>query len=195
MKDFLQHIDLKNQKFKCYLCTDESETLNLTVNITNKLNSGGKENEIEFLKNLMTKESEEIFEFYKVHNGIELYCNKDTSGIQFYSISDLKDLNEEWKEGFSDYEEDELYEFQKQGVAFGEICHSGNYFILFEGKVYYDDHDGGDDTVIGETFNNFLSKIANDPADFLYELGCYTRYSDEKTDGQYIPKEFIADEN
>lgn len=177
------------------MCTDESETLNFTVDIINKLNSGAKENEIEFLKNLMNGKNEEISAFYKMHNGIELYCNKDTSGIKFYPIAGLNDLNEEWKESLSDYEEDELYEFQIRGVAFGEICHSGNYFSFFEGKVYYDNHDGGDDVVIGETFNNFLSKITNGPADFLYELGCYTRYSDEKTGDQYIPKEFISDED
>ena len=195
MKDFLEHVKLSNPKFKCYLCTDKSETLSLTVDISNELNSGATESEITLLTKLISNDNQEIITFYKAHNGIKLYCNKGTFGLEFYSINGFEKMNEEWKEGLSDYEDDELYDFQKRGVAFGEISYSGNYFIFFEGKVYYDDHDGGDDTPIGETFYNFLSKITANPADFLYELGCYTRYSDGKTKGQYIPKEFIANKN
>ncbi len=56
MKDFLRHINLKNQKFNCYLCTDDSEKINLTVNITNRLNYGAKETDIKFLKKLIRGE-------------------------------------------------------------------------------------------------------------------------------------------
>ena len=195
MQDFLRHIKSGNQKFKCYLNSDESETLSLTVDIYNELNPGATDEEISMLTKLIPDNNEQIVAFYKLYNGIKLYCNADTSGLQFYSIGDLKELNDEWKEGHSDFEEDELYDFQKSGFAFGEISHSGNYFILFEGKVFYDDHDGGDDTTAGETFNDFLSMIVTNPADFLYEMGCYTRYSDGKTNGQYIPKVLVADEN
>lgn len=195
MQDFIRHINSKNQKFKCYLNSDESETLNLTVDIYNELNSGATVEEISKFKKLMVDNNDQIIALYKLYNGIKLYCNGDTSGLQFYSIGDLSELNETWKEGYSDFEEDELYEFQKSGFAFGEISHSGNYFILFDGKVFYDDHDGGDDTPAGETFNEFLSKIAIDPVEFLFEKGCYTRYSDGKTNEQYIPKVFVADEN
>jgi len=195
MKDFLRHINLKNQKFGCYLNSDDSETLTLTVDIQNELNNSASENEISILKQLIPDNNIEIIEFYKLFNGITLYCNGDTSGLQFYPINSLVNLNEEWKEGHLEFEDDELYEYQKGGVAFGDISHSGNYFVFFDGKVFYDDHDGGDDTPVGETFNEFLSKIVTNPADFLYEMGCYTRYSDGKTNGQYIPKRFIADEN
>ena len=195
MQDFLRHIKSGNQKFKCYLNSDENETLSLTVDIYNELNPGATDEEISLLTKLIPDNNEQIVAFYKLYNGIKLYCNADTSGLQFYSIGDLKELNDEWKEGHSDFEEDELYDFQKSGFAFGEISHSGNYFILFEGKVFYDDHDGGDDTTAGETFNDFLSKIVTNPADFLNEMGCYTRYSDGKTNGQYIPKVLVADEN
>ena len=195
MQDFLRHIKFGNQKFKCYLNSDENETLSLTVDIYNELNPGATDEEISLLTKLIPDNNEQIVAFYKLYNGIKLYCNADTSGLQFYSIGDLKALNDEWKEGHSDFEEDELYDFQKSGFAFGEISHSGNYFILFEGKVFYDDHDGGDDTTAGETFNDFLSKIVTNPADFLNEMGCYTRYSDGKTNGQYIPKVLVTDEN
>lgn len=191
MQDFLLHINSKNQKFKCYLNSDENETLTLTVDIYNELNEGATKNDIALLTQLIPENNNEITAFYKLYNGIKLYCNRDTSGLQFYPVGDLLDLNEEWKQEHLDFSEDELYDFQKGGVAFGDISHSGNYFIFFEGKIYYDDHDGGDNTPVGETFNKFLTNIITNPASFLYERGCYTRYSDGNTDGQYIPKEFF----
>jgi hypothetical protein len=45
---------------------------------------------------------------------------------------------------------------------------------------------------IAESFEEFLDSILADPADFLNHLGCYTRYSDGKTDIQWIPKEYVA---
>ena len=195
MKDFLRHINLKNQQFKCYECQDKNKTLNLIVDIHNELNEGATKNEISLLKQLIPVYNEEIIEFYQLYNGIKLYCNEQTSGIEFYPINNLKKLNEEWKEWFSEYEKDDMYDFQIGGLAFGDISDSGNYFIFFEGKVFYSDHDGGDDAPVGETFYKFLSKISSEPADFLYKMGCYTRYSDIKNAGQYIPKEFTANEN
>ena len=53
MQDFLRHINSKNQKSKCDLNRDESESLSLTVDIYNELIEGAKENEISLLKELI----------------------------------------------------------------------------------------------------------------------------------------------
>ena len=195
MQDFLRHINLDNQKFKCYLNSDKKESLNLAVDIYNILKNGATSNDILLLQELIPNNNEQIVELYKIYNGIKLYCSGNASGLEFYAINDLKKLNEEWKESFSYYNEEELYDFQKYGVAFGEISHSGNYFILYNGKVFYSDHEEWDEALIGNSFDEFLSKIVTDPADFLYKMGCYTRYSDGKTNGQWIPKVFTANEN
>ncbi|MFT3705944.1 MAG: SMI1/KNR4 family protein [Agriterribacter sp.] len=195
MQDFLRHINLENQKFKCYVNTDEEETITLTVDIHNILNDAASENEISLLRKLIPHNNGELIDFYTTHNGIKLYCNNDTSGIEFYAAKDLNKLNEMWKEELAYFEDYQLYDFQKGGVAFGEISHSGNYFVLFEGAVFYSDHDGEDEEAIGATFFDFLSKIADNPADLLFKMGCYTRYSDGKTNKQYIPKEFATTEN
>lgn len=194
MNDFFKAIKRSNQKFSCYKSGDKKEKLDLVVEIHHEINEPATENDISFLKKIISDNNDRIVNFYKEANGLKLYCNGDTSGIEIYPIDQLRELNEEWKESFSDFEEDELYDFQKNGVAFGTISQSGNYFVLLDGKVYYSDHDGGDDTILGEDFNEFLDKTVAEPADFLYEMGCYTRYSDGKTAGQWIPKEFSADE-
>ena len=97
--------------------------------------------------------------------------------------------NAEWREWFDWMEEDEIWEFQKNGVAFGEIVASGNYFVWWNGTVYYSDHDGGDDTPYGRSLSDFLDRIVENPAKFLYDAGCYTRYGDE----QWIPEEYVKD--
>jgi hypothetical protein len=53
----------------------------------------------------------------------------------------------------------------------------GNYFVWWEGKVYYSNHDGGDDDPFGDSLSEFLDRIAANPAQFLYDAGCYTCYT------------------
>ena len=195
MRNLIKKINLRNQKFKCHKSGDKDKRLNLTVDIHHELRNGATDNDISLLEKMIPENNEEVIELYKLYNGIKLYCNGNTSGLQIYPISDLKELNVEWKESISYYDEEDLYDFQKKGVAFGDISHSGNYFVLYKGKVYYSNHDGGDDTSLVESFKEFLSKIVENPAKFLYDMGCYTRYADGKTDGQWIPQEFIADED
>ena len=90
-----------------------------------------------------------------------------------------------------------MTDWQRQGIVFGEIPRSGNYFLLppsgeHGGQVFYDDHDGFHEEPIAGSFEGFLDSIIADPADFLYRLGCFARYSDGKTDIQWIPKEFVS---
>ena len=85
-----------------------------------------------------------------------------------------------------------------RGTAFGVVCHSANYFTFHTagphaGTVFYVDHDDWQDKPIAKTFTDFLALILRDPADFLFNVGCYTRYSDGKTDTQWIPKEYVPD--
>ena len=70
MQDFLRHIKSGNQKFKCYLNSDESETLSLTVDIYNELNPGATDEEISMLTKLIPDNNEQIVAFYKLYNGI-----------------------------------------------------------------------------------------------------------------------------
>ena len=85
----------------------------------------------------------------------------------------------------------------KDALAFAEIPHSGNYFTVKisgpnTGKIYYADHDDFDDEPFAESFVDFVARIVADPAQFLYDVVCYTRYSDGKTSTRWIPKEYVA---
>ena len=90
----------------------------------------------------------------------------------------------------------EMPAWLKKGIPFGEIPHSANFFVAGvgedEGKIYYADHDDFKESPIAENLDELLDRIRTDPAAFLYQRGCYTRYSDG-SDTQWIPKEYVSD--
>lgn len=43
------------------------------------------------------------------------------------------------------------------------------------------------------TYWLFFRKAFSDPARFLFDAGCCTRYLDGRTDRQFIPESFIHD--
>ena len=90
VQDFLKKINRKNQKFQCFNCGDESEALNLTVAISHQLNPPATERELLKLKSLIPNGNEEIVGFYEIHNGIYLFCNKETKGIELFFIGHLE---------------------------------------------------------------------------------------------------------
>ena len=62
------------------------------------------------------------------------------------------------------------------------------------GKIFYADHDGWYESPFAEDFNGFLLHVTQEPARLLAkEVGCFTRYSDGKTDTQWIPEEYFVD--
>ena len=190
MEDFLKHIEDPNPNFSYYKAGADDESAGFVLDVRNRISSGASEDELNDLSEILNENTNEIKTFYKLHNGIQLYCQDDNPAIEFFEISQWLDKNEEWKEWFEDLEDDEIWDFQKEGIAFGEISFSGNYFVFNNGKIYYSDHDGGDDEPLANSFYEFLTLIVTDPAKFLYDLGCYTRYDDGKTDIQWIPKSY-----
>jgi hypothetical protein len=179
----------KQLKFKCFYAGDKTESLGLVVDTHNELNPPANETDIDLLKNIIKENNSEIVEFYKKYNGLKLYCHEKESGLEIFPISEIASENEGWKAWFQEGEE--LKDYEKEGVAFGAVSRSGNYLVLFQGKVFYYDHEGNTDSPIVESFNEFLDIATKDPIKFLNDMGCNTRYSDGKTDKQWIPKEIV----
>lgn len=195
MKKFIAHIQNPAPGFRCFKAGDSDESLDFDVQVENRCAPGASPEDIQNLRSQLGESSDELAELYSMHDGIQLYCQADSPGIELSPISSWPKLNQEWKGWFVDLEPDELWEFQAEGIAFGEVCFSGNYFVFHKGKVFYSDHDGGDDEPLAESFSAFLDRIMKDPAQFLEDVGCYTRYTDGKTDAQWIPKEYVRDSN
>lgn len=195
MADFFSHIKDKRPAFICYPAGGK-ESPDYTVEIDHLLKPGASEEALQEFGSELSGDHTEVLAFYKKHDGIELYRQNEMPSIEFFELNQITEKNEEWREWFEMYEdeemEEELSEFQKYGTAFGEISCSGNYFIWHEGKVYYSSHDGEVEEPLANGFNEFINLIAEDPASLMYKLGCYTRFSDGKTNIQWIPRKYIS---
>lgn len=130
---------------------------------------------------------------YRAFNGFAFHVSGDTAGLASPTIDELRELNLEWRNWFRHVPEQEMHAFQRDGLAFATIVSSGNYFIVHEGRVYYSNHDGGDDVVWADSVEALLERALREPVKFLLDAGCYTRYFDGLSEDQFIPDEFLHD--
>jgi hypothetical protein len=85
------------------------------------------------------------------------------------------------------------------GISNATVPNSGNCFVMpvegaSAGKIFYANHDGWYETAFADDFNDFLTRVTREPVKLVAEdVGCYTRYSDGKTDAQWIPEEYFTD--
>ncbi len=192
MGERMKSIDLYlQQRDQRFYCKDNTETRELIVDLQNIVGEPATLDELRLLDRIARRESKHLAELYRTYNGLQLQINKKTIGLIITSIRNLKQLNKDWKDWFRHSPRRELYDYQREGFAFGEICHSGNYFVMYGGYVYYSSHDSADDEQWGYGLDVFFDRALSDPTRFLWEVGCYTRYSDGKTDVQYIPNKFL----
>jgi len=188
--------------FRCYACRDRSETLKLLALVKNVVGKPGSAKAIAAVAKACGPASQVIKRFVQLHDGVVLYrdSKSDAAGVEFFKSAEWQSRTEEMRESMTamGFEEHDMLEWFHSGVVFGEIPHSENYFVLQPngdeaGRVFYCDHDDFKTEVMAESFEEFLSMIVKDPPGFLYECGCFTRYSDGKTDIQWIPKEYVPD--
>ncbi len=190
MRAIREHLALQNPRF---VCKDAYEVGELSVPLSNDVGAPASRLQLEQLRELAGPAFDTLAPLYEAFNGLGFHVNADTAGLFVAPIEQLAELNRDWREWFSDIAPADLYEFQRHGFAFATIVASANYFVVFRGRIYYSDHDGGDDAVWGEDLERFFSRALSDPPRFLYEAGCYTRYSDGETDAQLIPERFVHD--
>ncbi len=199
VENFLSHIAHNSPTFRCYACGDKQESLNLTARLAHTRNPPATGDELEQLRDWLNSHAGDFVRLYSQHNGLSIYEDTvgDAAGIALYPVADWPDQTEEMKSQFEAMGVEP--EDQPAGVidslAFGEIPHSENDFTVklsgpHAGKIFYADHDDFSDDPFADSFADFLARIVDDPPKFLYDVGCYTRYSDGKTSTQWIPKEY-----
>lgn len=198
---FLTHIANGSPVFRCYACGDDSEELTLSARLAHTLEEPATADDLQQLRDWLGSHADQFIQLYSLHNGLTLYEDTvgDAEGVCLYPIEDWQDQTEDMKSQFEEMglEPDEQPTGVNNALAFAEIPHSGNYFTVKisgpdTGKIYYADHDDFDDEPFAESLADFVARIVADPPQFLYDVGCYTRYSDGKTSTQWIPKEFVA---
>jgi hypothetical protein len=188
--------------FRCYACGDRSEKPSLLARVKNLVGKPGSAKAIAAVINSCGAASPVLKRFVELHDGVLLYRDEksDAAGIEFFKATEWPSRTTEMRESMAamGFEEGDMPDWFRSGVVFGEIPHSANYLVIqasgdAAGQIFYCDHDDFKTEPMAESFDDFLSMIIKDPPGFLYECGCFTRYSDGKTDIQWIPKEYVSD--
>jgi len=206
--DFEAHLQDSAPGFRCYRCGDRTETATFLARVRNQVSPPADTSALSIIDELLGSAGGAIKQFYAKHDGVLMYEDSLSSrwsggayaaaGVAFFPVREWQAKTEEMREGLSEmgWSEEHMPAWLRQGIAFGEIPHSANYFVIQAagenaGNVFYADHDDFRPDPIAGSFEEFLDSILADPADFLLRLGCYTRYSDGKTNIQWIPKEYV----
>jgi hypothetical protein len=209
LADFQIHLAHPAPGFRCFECRDPAQRLRFTVRVMHQVNLGATPADLEELQQTLGPDCDDVRAFYAQHDGLTLYRDVrcDNAGITFFQIAQWKAMTEQMLEVFSEMGLDSLYGDLCGGVAIGEICSSGNYFVYQisrrrRGSIYYLMHDPAYDPPLSfAAFGALLESIADDPAQFLFDAGCYTRYLEgtgealpgSMPEGQWIPKEYLPD--
>jgi hypothetical protein len=191
---FLSHLADLRPRFECEPAGPTQDT-RIEVEISHLFRPSAERSALAELRRLLSVPSPDVEALYAVHDGMDLYVQGSTVGLALYPISTWRAATDSFRQDIelSGRVEDELYPFEREGIVVGAPPHSGNVFMLYQGRMHYSDHDGGDDTPVAENFGAFLGRLALDPPKLLYDLGCYARYSDGQSDRQWIPLRYLHD--
>jgi len=168
------------------------------ANTTSILSAGSDEEQLHMLNEALGVEASNFIEFFKKYNGAVFFQDNlsDTSALKIHPISEWNTITEEAKEWYEMLDEEELEEagidWLESCVAFAEVPHSGNYFVVAldgvsKGKIIYSDHDGLESEVYANSIVEFLSRFLSNPVEEMEHLGCFTRYDDGESELQWIP--------
>ena len=166
---FLRHIAVRRPGFVCVPPGGAPDTASprRAVRVTHRINGPATRAALAELRAWTTDES--CLALFERHDGMLLYCQgtghprarslrglgptvPENAGIAIFPIADWDWNNASWREFMGD----PIHEFERSGVAFGEVCHSGNYLVLHEGQVFYAEHDGRRATPLAESLSAFL---------------------------------------
>ncbi len=208
LADFEAHLKHLAPRFRCYRSGDAPENLTFLARVRHIINPPADKAAVSTIDELLGATGAPLKLFYSLHDGVLMYVDStkqrtsygdfEAAGVAFFPVQEWQVQTAEMRDFLLTTDSSEgVPDWLRQGVAFGEIPHSANYFVIQPGgedagRIFYADHDDFTAEPIAESFEEFLDSILADPAEFLYRFGCYTRYSDGKTDTQWIPKEYAA---
>ncbi len=219
---FLSHLDDPAPGFQCALSGDSQESLGWKAFVSHRRKPPANASDIAMLRELLGPVSAPFEALYRANDGYLLYEDSlpnyyiatpdpavrsyHAAGVQFYPISEWRSRTAKVFEDESSFgwDQAEIARWRDSCLLFGEICHSANYLAVRTsgpdaGKIYYLQHDPFIDGPIADSLEGLLDRIVADPAAFLNDMGCYTRYSDGQrdergvTNHQWIPMAYIPD--
>jgi hypothetical protein len=197
LQEMLRH---RNPAFRCYAAGDRAENLLFTALVTHEINSPATSAALAELDSHFAGGCPSLRELYSLHDGIILFCDtgSDVTGFELFPIADWPARTAEMRSSMEamGFDLGDMPDWFDAGVVIGQIPQSANYFVAetsggSAGKLYHADHDDFAEDSIADNAESLINSLVSDPAQFMYDRGCYTRYSDGTTEKQWIPKEYV----
>ena len=197
LRELLQH---ESPGFQCYYAGDRSKQLGFMASVRHILGQPSTARSLAQLDSQLGVSGMIIRDLYAMHDGMTLFCDttSDAAGFELFQIADWPVQTDEMRESMEamGVVAAEMPEWFSSGVVVGQIPHSANYFVIGttgedSGKIFYMDHDDFVEEPIANDAESLIDGFLADTAQFLFDRGCYTRYSDGKTNRQWIPKHYV----
>jgi hypothetical protein len=196
--------------FACYACGDRREKEALVAPVTHVANAPADVTAFGRIPDVPGADGARAF--YQTRDGGLLYTAKGLmaaqggpeEGIEIFPLHEWDARTQEsvdfWNE--SEYADDEMPYGRNDFIAIAHSRGASTYVHWVTrgpnaGKVYWwatTMPPEANDPPLANSFEGFIELICTKPVYFLNDLSfCYTRFSDSKTDTQWIPKRYIAD--
>jgi len=188
--------------FRCFAAGAESGP-RFIARVRHVLNPPASSACIARIREMLGRYAAGVVAFYERHDGFVLYHDglSDAAGVELLSAGEWAEATDDMRQCFHDLAEKPSLDPDHivTGIAIATVRHSGNYFVMptdgpAGGKVFYANHDGWYESAFADNFDGFLVHATQEPVKLLNdELGCYTRFSDGRTNAQWIPEEYLPD--
>jgi len=150
-------------------------------------------------------EDSQLAKLYSKYGSLRLYCDSIGDASAFYIARPSEWVKlffefQQWMEGLNREEREEFVpRWVDQGVVFGEVPNSGNYFLMAmtgdeSGRVYEFEHDGFEFIERGADLSAFLEYLSVVDEGLIQDILTHTRYSDGESDIQWLVNEYHFDE-
>jgi len=173
----------------------------LLVELDHRTTSGLSKGELAELKKQLG-EQDELYDYLSKYSSLQLYRDVRTGEYAYYLAppKEWEAIHEnfrEWFEDFSDIERGDIFPiWVNDAFAFGEMVSSGNYYLYIfrndlKGHVFEFEHDGFEFNQVASRLSDFIKMLCEPTDDTVRDLRSYVRYSDGKTEYQWMPHSFL----
>ncbi len=186
--------------FRCHTPVNQGKR-KYVARVAHLLADAADEEQIREIKRRLKSLATPVANFFARHNGFTLYRDllSDAAGVRLLPVHEWDNATAELKQSVGHIPKDADPANIKGGLPIAEIPHSGNYLVMSlkgasAGRVFYADHDGWYAEPFAQDFDGFIRRLCKNPVLLLNEtFGCYARYSDGKSDTQWIPEMYFSD--
>lgn len=195
-----QMLRQESPAFRCYYAGDRSQNLGFTAHVRHLLGEPATAAALAQLDSQLGVAGASLRGLFSLHDRMTLFrdTKSDAAGLELFAIADWPSKTVEMRELLEAMGVDlaDMPEWFNTGVVIGQVPESANYFVVgtagdSAGRLYYVDHDGFVEDPIADDAEALMDSLVVDPAQFMYDRGCYTRYSDGETNKQWIPKQYV----